>query len=269
MALQVNGIEIETRAGVRLLEQVCLTVRPARLTAILGPNGAGKSTFLSTLAGLRRPSRGEVVLGDRPLHQWPIDALARCRAVMLQDTSVAFDFTVRQIVELGRYPYRLQPAPMDGTIVDEAMRCMEVAHMANRSIRSLSGGERARAQLARALAQIWPWPIHQKTGRSNKWLLLDEPIAALDLQHQHRVLRIVRDWALEHGVGVVIVMHDINLALRYADDVCVLRHGRCVGVGAAADVLTPELLRDVWKVNALPVQSHAATAQYVFEPVAA
>jgi iron complex transport system ATP-binding protein len=241
MALQVNKVEVETRAGVRLLEQVCLTVRPARLTAILGPNGAGKSTFLSTLAGLRQPSRGEVVLGDRPLHLWPIDALARCRAVMLQDTSVAFDF----------------------------MRCMEVAHMANRSIRSLSGGERARAQLARALAQIWPWHPHQKTGRSNKWLLLDEPIAALDLQHQHRVLRIVRDWALEHGVGVVIVMHDINLALRYADDVCVLRHGRCVGVGAAADVLTPELLRDVWKVNALPVQSHAATAQYVFEPVAA
>ena len=263
MALDANML-VADRVSVRvdrvtLLDAVDLSVRPGEVCVILGPNGAGKSTLLSVLAGLRQPTRGRCILHGRELSHWSAAPLARQRAVMLQDTLVAFDFTVQDVVELGRYPHRLQPAPDEAGIVSQAMLATGVAHLRHRRVNSLSGGERARVQLARVLAQLW-----QGSADGPCWLLLDEPTAALDLQHQHRVLALVRQWACERGVGVVAVLHDLNLALRYADQVCVLDRGRPVASGLPQQVLIPALVAAVWEVGAQKVCGANGQEQLLF-----
>ncbi len=250
------------RAGVcigssRLLDAVDLALRPGEFGAVLGPNGAGKSTLLSVLAGLRAPDGGQVWLGGRRLSDIGVDTLALERAVLPQDSGVAFDFSVQDVVELGRYPHRLNPTTDEAGIVRAAMALADVGHLAHRAINSLSGGERARAQLARTLAQIW----HPLPDGRPRWLLLDEPTAALDLRHQHDTLATVRRWARERGVGVLAVLHDLNLTLRYADRVWVLHHGRLQASGPPAQVLTPALLRQVWQVQARAVHDADACPQ--------
>jgi iron complex transport system ATP-binding protein len=178
------------------------------------------------------------------------------RAVMSQDTAVAFDFTVREVVEMGRYPHRRQPSNDEAQVVQAAMQATGVAHLAGRSVTTLSGGERARAHLARALAQIW----HPLPEVPHRWLLLDEPTAALDLAHQHHTLRLLRDWAEQQGVGVVVVLHDLNLALRYAHDAALLGHGTCQ-FGTVDDVVTPQAVAHVWGVGCTEVRAADGVVQ--------
>lgn len=247
--LSAQGVTV-CAGGTALLQAVDLHLRPGQVGVLLGPNGAGKSTLLSVLAGLRRADEGRVLLDGMPLAQLDAEALACRRALLAQDTAVAFDFGARELVALGRYPHRLRPAQDEAAIVDTAMAWTDVSHLAQRSVQGLSGGERARVQLARALAQVW----QARPDGASRWLLLDEPTAALDLRHQHESLASVRRWAREQGVGVLAVLHDLNLALRYADRVWVLDHGRLEASGAPARVLTPALLHRVWQVQAQPVQ---------------
>ena len=229
-------------------------------TAILGPNGAGKSTLMSMLVGERMPQAGEVWQDGLPLHRHAAQALAMRRAVMPQDCAVAFDFSVREVVELGRYPHRARPSRSEAAIVDQAMALTGVAHLAQRSINTLSGGERARTHLARALAQIWEAP----EDGSARWLLLDEPTAALDLAHQHQSMALLRRWASEQGVGVVAVLHDLNLALRYADDVLVLGGPAGVAWGRTLQTLQPELVQGVWGMRCDKAYSSDGALQYLF-----
>jgi iron complex transport system ATP-binding protein len=259
MSLQCTGLGV--RIGARtLLNDVSVDIPAGRLTAILGPNGAGKSTLLAVLSGLRSPSTGQVRLGDHALASVPPADLARQRAVMQQESAVAFAFNTREVVELGRYPHRRGVGARDEEIVDLAMQATGVADLAGRVFQTLSGGEKARAQLARALAQIWE-PLDGGTAR---WLLLDEPTAALDLAHQHQTLRLAREWAHAHGVGVVVVLHDLNLALRYADDALVLSESSLRVHGPAAAVLTPELISEVWGVRCETATSAQGAVQYLF-----
>ena len=199
-----------------------------------------------------------------PLASYSPQDLARVRACVAQETQVAFEFTVREVVELGRYPHRRQPARHEAAIAVQAMQATAVEHLADRPLNTLSGGEKARVHLARALAQVW-----ENTNMPGpRWLLLDEPTAALDLQHQHRMLQLARDWAREQGVGVVAVLHDLNLALRYSDRCVVLQGGQLVTGGATAEVLTPACIHQVWGVRARPVPGggEGQVLQYVFEP---
>ncbi len=240
-----------------LLQGVDLLLKYGEVCAILGPNGAGKSTLLSVLAGLRAPDTGAVWLNGQPLLTDQLHRVAQHRAVLPQDTAVAFDFTVQEVVELGRYPHRLQPSLQEADIVQAAMAATGVSALAHRPVGSLSGGERARAQLARVMAQIWEAP----PDGAPRWLLLDEPTAALDLRHQHATLSTVRRWAREQGVGVLAVLHDLNLALRYADQVWVLDRGRLQVSGAPAEALTPALVQRVWQVQASTVRSADGLSQ--------
>lgn len=241
------------------LATVDAQLQAGRFTAILGPNGAGKSTLMSMLVGERAPQAGEVWQDGRPLRRHAPGALALRRAVMPQDCAVAFDFSAREVVELGRYPHRAQPSRAEAGIVMQAMELTGVAHLAHRSINTLSGGERARTHLARALAQIWEAP----DDASARWLLLDEPTAALDLAHQHQSMGLLRRWAVEQGVGVVAVVHDLNLALRYADDVLVLGAG-AVAWGPALQTLRPELVQRVWGMRCDMAYSSDGALQYLF-----
>lgn len=259
MALCCTGVEVRVGAKA-LLGGASVHLSPGRVTAILGPNGAGKSTLLSVLAGQRAPTQGSVMLDGRPLAEHGMPALALRRALMPQESAVAFDFTAQEIVALGRYPHRRAPGRDEDAIVDEAMALTDVSVLAPRVLNTLSGGEKARAHMARALAQLW----HPRPDGATRWLLLDEPTAALDLAHQHSAMRLLRAWA-GRGVGVVAVLHDLNLARRYADEVVVLG-GASGGLtqGATAEVLQPALIEAVWGTPCQPVTSADGTVQYLF-----
>ena len=262
-ALECRNLGVGVAKGPRLAT-VDVVLNAGRFTAILGPNGAGKSTLMSMLVGERAPQCGQVLLDELELSRHAPQALAMRRAVMPQDCSVAFDFTAQEVVELGRYPHRQYADAQEPQIVQQAMALTGVDHLAQRSINTLSGGERARTHLARALAQIW----HAPDDGSARWLLLDEPTAALDLAHQHHAMRLLRQWAAEQGVGVVAVIHDLNLALRYADDVLVLggnvKTGAGVHHGAVLDVLQPALVQQVWGMQCDAVRSSDGALQYIF-----
>ena len=232
-------------SGKEIVSGLDMTWKAGEVSAILGPNGAGKSSLLSMLSFEQKSSAGAVSINSRPSGSYKSAELAKFRAVMPQASQVAFDFKVQEVVELGRYPHRLQPSREEDFVAARAMALTQVDHLSSRAFNTLSGGEKARVHLARCLAQIWePMP-----SLGNRWLLLDEPTAALDLAHQHSVMQTVRRWAKAEGVGVISVLHDVNLALRYADQVIVLDGGRCVASGAATQTLNPALVRQVWGID--------------------
>ncbi len=236
------GMRVGSQAIVAPLD---MTWHAGKVSAILGPNGAGKSSLLSMLSLERKPSAGALSFNSRPAGNYKSTEMAKFRAVMPQATQVAFDFKVHEVVGLGRYPHRLQPSTDEALITPRAMALTQVDHLAHRTFNTLSGGEKARVHVARCLAQIWePTP-----AQGSRWLLLDEPTASLDLAHQQAVMLTVRRWALERGVGVIAVLHDLNLALRFADQVLVLQEGRCAASGAATTTLTPALIAQVWGVD--------------------
>lgn len=255
---QLDQLEVGVPGG-DVLVRLHTHIAPGRLTAIVGPNGAGKSSLLATLTGQWAPHAGQILFDGQPLSRWSSADLARRRAMMVQDGSVAFDFTVQEVVELGRYAHRLQPSRNEAAIVHDAMAATQMEAFAGRSVRSLSGGERARAHLARALAQVWEAP----SGDQARWLLLDEPTAAMDLAWQHRTMDLLQHWAQVRGVGVVVVVHDMNLALRYADDALLVHGGGCLH-GPVGDVLSLQTMRDVWGVGCFAATAPDGTQQYLF-----
>ena len=251
-ALVLSRVSL-TLGRTALLQDVSARFAPGRVTALLGPNGAGKTTLLHLMAGLHPPSAGHIQLMGRPLADWTAQPLARCRALMAQHSALAFDFRVEDVVALGRHPHRRQPSPHEADIVPAALARVDAGHLRGRRHGSLSGGEQARVQLARVMAQLWE-PLHSPGGKPQaRWMLLDEPIAALDWSHQMRLMATVRRWAHEQHAGVIAIVHDLNIALRYADDVLVLSHGRVAAQGPCAATLTPALIQQVWDVRCQPI----------------
>jgi iron complex transport system ATP-binding protein len=236
--------ELSFRAGGRLLlDGVSLSLEPGQVHALLGPNGAGKTTLLRLLAGEQRPQAGSIELNARALADVGARELARQRAVLPQAHGLSFAFTGAQVVALGRLPCPRHSAEHEARIVRDALELAGVGALAGRSYTTLSGGERARVQLARVLAQVWE-PLPDGTPR---FLLLDEPTASLDLAHQHDCLRAVRELA-RRGLGVLVILHDPNLALRYASQVTLLRQGRLLASGAPEQVITAEALEQLYGV---------------------
>jgi iron complex transport system ATP-binding protein len=226
---------------------VSLAVRPGEVLAVLGLNGAGKSTLLRVFSGLQRPQAGAVSLDGRPLRDWTPHALARRRAVLPQEAQLAFPFRVHEVVMLGRSPHAGTCRANDHLrAVDAAMRAADVAALAGRPYPTLSGGERQRVQLARALAQIWR--AEDSTAPDARYLLLDEPTNNLDLRHQDEVLATARRLAAD-GVGVLAILHDINLAAAFADRICLLKEGRIVAEGPAASVIAEAPLAETFEVS--------------------
>ena len=210
-----------------------LGVEPGQRVAVVGPNGAGKSTLLRALCGRLRPTAGRVTLDGTDLSTLPAAALARQLAVVPQSAHFDHDFTVREVVSMGRHPHRARFAGYqrsDTDAIDDALARLALEPLADRSVRRLSGGEQQRVLAARALAQ------------TPRWLLLDEPTAHLDLAHTARLLALLGDL----DAAVVCVLHDLNLAALHFPRLLLLRAGRIVADGAPADVLTEARLSEVY-----------------------
>lgn len=251
-ALHARSVSVSI-GGARILTDVDLTVEAGRVHALIGPNGAGKSTLLAALAGDIRPAAGSVSVRGTDLDAWKPKQLARERAVLLQENRVSFPFTVDEVVRMGRSPWRGTPAEAeDEQAVADAIAATELHPLLERPVPSLSGGERARAALARVLAQ--------RAGI----LLLDEPTASLDLKHQEDVLRLARERA-HAGDAVVIVLHDLNVAAAFADTITLLENGRVVATGTPAEVLTAERIRAVYRQD-VDLVPHPATGQPIIVP---
>ncbi|MGY2900544.1 iron complex transport system ATP-binding protein [Curtobacterium sp. PvP017] len=232
-AVVVSGIGVVID-GRPLLADVDLTVCAGEVLALVGPNGAGKSTLLRAIAGDLAHSGTIAIDGVRTGGEAPL-ATARRRAVLEQDTAVAFGFRVGEVVRMGRAPWRgTRRAVDDDTVVARVLDQVELADRIDQAFPSLSGGERARASFARVLAQSTPV------------LLLDEPTAALDLRHQEAVLAVARAHARAGG-AVVVVLHDLSLAGAYADRVAMLAGGRIVADGTPTDVLTADRIGAVYR----------------------
>ncbi len=229
----ISGAGLTVRRGPRaILDRVDLEVTPGTLTVLVGPSGAGKSTLLRVLAGDLKPSAGTVSLDGKALAGYDPVALARRRAVLLQDATLTAAFGVLEVVRLGRTPYGDERSPAAETIARRMLVAVGLAGLEQRSYPTLSGGERQRVQLARVLAQL-----ERPDDAAPGYLFLDEPTSNLDLGHQQRVLGLGRA-AARAGAGVLVVLHDLSLAAHFADRVVLLCDGRVFAEGAPARVLT-------------------------------
>ena len=243
------------RGGQRILRDLSLSVPSGELVAVSGPNGAGKSTLMQMLSGASVPDSGMISLDGLPLKRWSRRAVARRRAVLPQASTLGFPFRVLDVVLLGRSPHRGRTGREEDLLVAEAaMRETAILQLADRIYTTLSGGERQRVQLARVLAQIWPTRKPAEEGQEGRYLLLDEPTNNLDLAHQHAILEIARRMA-GHGIGVLAILHDLNLAARYADRIAVLKAGTILVDDIPDAVLTASTLRDAFNL-AVSVQRH-------------
>ena len=222
-----------------ILQNVRIDIHPGMVVALVGPNGSGKSTLLRCMAGLWQPTEGSVLIEGRNIHDLPRTQVARCVTYVPQEARLDFEFTIREIVLMGRYSHRGRfdrDTDDDRRAAEDAMMRTDVLQLSERPVTQLSGGERQRVLIARSLAT----QAHV--------LLLDEPTANLDVDHALDVLELCRSLA-DEGRAVVIATHDLNAVCRYADQVALLDAGRLIALGNSSDVLTPDNLERAFHVR--------------------
>jgi len=230
--------------GRRVIEGLDLEITPGRITMIIGANACGKSTLLSVLARVNSPLAGRVELDGTDVATIPRRGFAQTVGLLPQHPSAPDGLTVTELIARGRHPHRgvfQRWNAADTERVDEAMRRTGVTELADRPVGDLSGGQRQRVWIAMALAQ------------NPRILLLDEPTTFLDLSHQIEVLDLLRDLNRTDGTTIVVVLHELNLAARYADDLVVMSHGRIVAHGTAAEVMTAEVISEAFSLEALVI----------------
>ena len=244
MTTRVCELEVQNASVIMgnkiLLDNVSVKVRPGEVVTVLGPNGAGKSTLLKVISGERKPSFGKVLLNGR--NNWPLQQQALMLGVLPQSSSLSFPFTVEEVVLLGRIPCS-SDHDENQAIAFKALEEVDGLHLVQRQYTTLSGGEKQRVHMARVLAQVWNEP---ECGK--RYLLLDEPTSALDPAHQQLTLKIARKQAIQ-GTGVLVILHDLNLAARYSDRLVMLQEGRVFAQGEPSEVLTAGIINDVFNIN--------------------
>jgi iron complex transport system ATP-binding protein len=240
-----------------VLDAVDATIPRGGIVGILGPNGSGKTTLLRLLCGMRRPTSGDVLLDGVPLNRLSRRVIARRVAVVPQETQLAFEYTVLEMVLMGRHPhlqlFQLE-GPDDFVVVRDALDATGTRHLEHRRFSTLSGGEKQRVVIAAALAQ------------ASDILLLDEPTASLDLGYQLEVATLLARLNRERGVTIAISTHDLNLAASVCQQLVLLRAGRVIASGATLDVLTPDNIKRLYDVDA-DVHAHTASGHLIVVPI--
>jgi iron complex transport system ATP-binding protein len=223
-----------------VLEDINLSISKGIFYGLIGPNGSGKTTLLDLLAATTQPDRGEVVFKERPIGTYRRQELARLIALVPQDFTLGFDYTVFDVVLMGRHPHIPRfsnPSGNDLDLVENALAIMDIASLRDRTITNLSGGEKQRVVVARALAQ------------DTEVLILDEATSNLDIRHTIEIMRVIYRRVVKTAVTVVAAIHDLNLAAAFCDELIVLNDGKIVAIGPVQEILTDTLIRQVFSVE--------------------
>jgi len=244
MSVRCESIDINLNKR-EILKNISIEVKENEILSIIGPNGAGKSTLLKSLAGDVNPTNGNIFYDEININQIDIQERAFTRSVMSQLQPIAFDFSVKEIVEMGwinrgESKYADQ---FDDAVKEVILKC-GVKDLIDRNFNNLSGGEQRRIHFARTLLQLW----RPSNSSDPKYLFLDEPTANLDLTYEIKLLNIVKDVAQE-GAGVILVLHDLNLAAKFSDKVAILKDGLLIDIGLPKDILKSTLLSDIYEIK--------------------
>lgn len=233
-----------------ILKNVSATFLPGEFNMILGPNGSGKSSFLKIFSGEINKFQGTVLYESKKIKDFRKEELAKKRAVMSQQADLGFPLLVNEVVMMGRYPhFTFNPNKKDITICHEAIERMNLSEFKQRNYLTLSGGEKQRVQYARVLAQVWEKPVE-----GYHYLFLDEPLNNLDINYQHEFLQAAVDIMKEHTV-LIAVMHDINLAAHYADNLLFLKEGELVVHGKPKEILTENIIEKIFNIKTTVIQN--------------
>lgn len=238
--MEVNHISYSYQSRKTVLNNVHVKIELGKVTTIIGPNGSGKSTLLGVMANYYTPQKGCVILDGKKLSVYKQKELAKKIAIVNQQNSVPNDLTVEKLVSYGRLPYKsmfTSDKEEDDEAVDWALKQTNIEHKRLDTIEQLSGGERQRVWIAMALAQNTPF------------LFLDEPTTYLDIYHQYEILDLVKRLNEEHSITVVMVLHDINQAIRYSDKIIVMKNGSVIEHGEPQNVITEELMKSVYRID--------------------
>jgi len=222
--------------GSKLLKEISLQFKPGHLYGILGPNGSGKSTLLKTLSGIWTPTAGRVLWNGEDLFKYDRKSISRTITLVPQNVQHYFDFTVSEVVKMGRYPHSFKNKELDNQLLDEALKSVDISHLKERFVSQLSSGERQRVYIARAL--MTESPI----------LLLDEPTASLDIRHQLDIWQLLKT-LLPRDKIIIIACHDLISAKKHCDEIAVMHQGQCVAVGKYAEVMNATLLKSVFNIE--------------------
>ena len=251
--MEIKDITFAYQDKIKRLHDVNLQIKKGEITTIIGPNGCGKSTLLGVITNNNRPQVGQVILDGKNINQYKPKELARKLGVVHQQNFAPADMTVEKLVYYGRLPHKNTFSPKsdkDEEKVEWALKCTGLYEKRNDEIDSLSGGQQQRAWIAMALAQDTPF------------LFLDEPTSYLDLYYQYEILELVKSLCEEHGLTIVMVLHDINQAIQYSHHIIVMKHGRVLETGNPKKIITKELIKDIYGVN-IVVKNDKDTGMYI------
>ena len=244
--LQTHDVCVEINKK-KILKNIKFDVPAGKITALIGPNGSGKSTLMRAISG-EISYQGKIFINERDINSMKAWELASIRAVLPQNSSVAFPFTVAEVIHIG---LRNTKDSSTDHLINDALDCVGLLSLAKREYSQLSGGEQQRVQLARVLAQVWS-PLVDGTA---KWIFLDEPVSSLDISYQLEVMNIMQNYAYRGG-GVLTIMHDLNLTAMYADNVGLLHNGKLLCFGTPSQVMKDKILSEAYsckiKVNKTP-----------------
>ena len=238
-----------------ILHNISLELNSGQMVVLCGPNGAGKSTLLKVISGELKPSCGSVSWDGIQIEDWTPNNLAKTRGKLSQESRLSFPFRTQEVVEMGRFPYGKNPN--NGKVISQCMKLTHIEYLYNRRYNTLSGGEKQRLHFARVLAQITSTDIE---ALNNKVLLLDEPTSALDLKHQESLLRLSKRLATQHNCLVIVVLHDLNLAAAWADQMIIMKKGEIKHIGSVQAVCISSVISEIYDIKAL-VLEHPSTGK--------
>lgn len=255
-ALQVQNLKFGYKRDL-VLKDISFNIEKGQFISIIGPNGSGKSTILKLLNNLYSPKKGNIFIEGKNIYGYKKRDLAQKIALVPQDTFLDYEFTVEDVVLMGRHPYKKRFQKEDENdfkIVEEALKMTNTLHLKDKLITEISGGERQRVVIARALAQ------------NPSIILLDEPTSHLDINHQIEILNLLKRLNQEKSTTIVIVIHDINIASRYSDEIIMINEGKIVGIGRPEEVITKKNIEETYNLKVI-IEKNRVTNKIYLTPI--
>ena len=226
-----------------IIDEITLNIKRGDSVSIIGPNGSGKSTLIKLLSGEINPTKGSVSINGKNINKWDVLELAKIRSILPQNNHLTFPFSVIDIIKMGRYPFTNDQAQNNDKIYEELIHIFELDKHVSQNYTTLSGGEQQRVQLARVFAQIW-----SNNDYTNKILIIDEPTSFLDIKHQYALFDFLKKMN-KKGLSIISVLHDLNHAIMNSKKILILKNGKVVKFGVIEDIISEEILMDVFEIN--------------------